>query len=123
MSGLRRRGCSGNDSSLELTRHSLYTPVVFVLLQKLMLEEEPRVETTHVAVWYAVSVDDIVFDHIFSSRRSFGFVDRIRLEPKVCKYKSLLLEYGQMYTNDHGESSRIPPADLWLARFGCGEDE
>lgn len=61
----------------------LNSPVPLILEHQGVSEEEARVESTHVAIRYAATVDDVVLDHFVSTGLCLVFVDGIRLVPVV----------------------------------------
>lgn len=61
-------------------------PVVAIWSQEFMLEEESRVETTHIPVWYTSCVYDTLSHHLQTAVSSFFFVNPVRLIPMFSRY-------------------------------------
>lgn len=59
----------------------LNTPVIFIVLEKIMSEEEATLKTTHVAVRDGVTVDDLVSLHLVSHLGGLVLINPVRERP------------------------------------------
>jgi hypothetical protein len=63
----------------------LHPPIIFIRFQQLVLEEEPRVEPTHVSVGDTATVEDVLGNQLRAGDGCAAFVDVGWLVPVVVR--------------------------------------